>query len=96
MLRRAFFRRCWRRAGDRLLSDEHFSVDGTLIEAWASMKSFRPRDGGGDDAPPGRNAERDFRGERRSNATHASVTDADARLYRKARGQSSRLCYMGR
>ena len=71
------------------------SLDGTLIEAWASMKSFRPRDGGGGDAPPGRNAERDFRGERRSNATHASTTDRDARLYRKARGQSSRLCYMG-
>ncbi len=79
----------------RLLSDEHFSVDGTLIEAWASMKSFRRSDGGGDDAPPGRNAERDFRGERRSNATHASATDPDARLYRKGDGQSSRLCYMG-
>ena len=81
----------------RLLSDEHFSVDGTLIEAWASMKSFRPKDGGGDDAPRagGRNAERDFRGERRSNATHASATDADARLYRKGDGQSSRLCFMG-
>ena len=80
----------------RLLSDEHFSVDGTLIEAWASMKSFRPKDGGGDDAPrAGRNAERDFRGERRSNATHASASDADARLYRKGDGQSSRLCFMG-
>ena len=81
----------------RLLSEEHFSVDGTLIEAWASMKSFRPREGGGDDAPGsgGRNAERDFRVERRSNATHASSTDADARLYGKGRGQSSRLCFMG-
>ena len=80
----------------RLLSDEHFSVDGTLIEAWASMKSFRPKgDGGGEDPLAGRNAERDFRGERRSNATHASETDPDARLYRKANGQSSRLCYMG-
>lgn len=79
----------------RLLSDEHFSVDGTLIEAWASMKSFRRSDGSDDDAPPGRNAERDFRGERRSNATHASATDPDARLYRKGDGQSSRLCYMG-
>ena len=81
----------------RLLSEEHFSVDGTLIEAWASMKSFRPKDGGGDDAPRagGRNAERDFRGERRSNATHASASDADARLYRKGDGQSSRLCFMG-
>ena len=79
----------------RLLSEEHFSVDGTLIEAWASMKSFRPRDGGDDDPPPGRNAERDFRGERRSNATHTSTTDGDARLFRKGEGQSSRLCYMG-
>ena len=78
----------------RLLSDEHFSVDGTLIEAWASMKSFRPKDGG-DEPPAGRNVGRDFRGERRSNATHASVTDADARLFRKGDGQSSRLCYMG-
>ncbi len=78
----------------RLLSDEHFSVDGTLIEAWASMKSFRRKDDGGD-PPAGRNAERDFRGERRSNATHASTTDADARLFRKGDGQSSRLCFMG-
>ena len=80
----------------RLLSDEHFSVDGTLIDAWASMKSFRRKDGGDDDpAGPGRNAERDFRGEQRSNETHASVTDPDARLYRKSSGQPSRLCYMG-
>ena len=81
----------------RLLSEEHFSVDGTLIGAWASMKSFRPKEGGDDDAPGigGRNTERDFRGERRSNATHASSTDADARLYRKGQGQSSRLCFMG-
>ena len=79
----------------RLLSNEHFSVDGTLIEAWASMKSFRRRDGGDDDPPPGRNTERDFRGERRSNATHASASDGDARLFRKGDGQSSRLCYMG-
>jgi transposase len=80
----------------RLLSTEHFSVDGTLIDAWASMKSFRRRDGG-DDPPsgPGRNAERDFRGEKRSNETHASTTDPDARLYRKSKGQPSRLCYMG-
>ena len=78
-----------------LLSDDHFSVDGTLIEAWASMKSFRPRDGGG--APPegGRNGERDFHGEKRSNETHASTTDPDARLYKKAQGQAARLCHMG-
>ena len=80
----------------RLLSDEHFSVDGMLIDAWASMKSFRRTDGGDDDpAGPGRNAERDFRGEQRSNETHASVTDPDAQLYRKSSGQPSRLCYMG-
>ena len=80
-----------------LLSDEHFSVDGTLIDAWASMQSFRRKDGGDDDtgAPPGRNAARDFRGEKRSNETHASTTDPDARLYRKGNGQSSRLCFIG-
>jgi transposase len=80
----------------RLLSSDHFSVDGTLIEAWASMKSFRPKDGGED--PPaggGRNAEADFRGKPRSNATHASTSDGDARLYRKSAGQEARLCYLG-
>ena len=113
-----------------LLSDEHFSVDGTLIKAWASMKSFKPKaegsppgaDGPGD--PPGdtdqdttpetapaqsdpettpmpspnrrhRNAEVDFRGQRRSNATHASTTDPDARLFRKSQGTGAMLCYMG-
>jgi hypothetical protein len=112
-----------------LLSDEHFSVDGTLIKAWASMKSFQPKppdtppdtppdDGPGD--PPGpapddqnpdrpepetapmtrptrrdRNAEVDFRGEKRSNATHASTTDPDARLYRKSPGTGAMLCFMG-
>jgi IS5 family transposase len=79
----------------QLLSTEHFSVDGTLIEAWASMKSFRPKDGGDEPPGSGRNGERDFRGERRSNKTHTSTTDPDARLYRKARGQASKLCYMG-
>ena len=78
-----------------LLSDEHFSVDGTLIEAWASMKSFRPRDGGGEPPEGGRNGERDFHGEKRSNETHASRTDPDARLYKKARGQAAKLCHMG-
>ncbi len=80
-----------------LLSDEHFSVDGTLIEAFASMKSFKPKAEGGD-APPaggGRNAERDFHGERRRNDTHASTTDPDARLYRKGRGKEAKLCHMG-
>ena len=115
-----------------LLSDEHFSVDGTLIKAWASMKSFQPRpqdappDDGGPGEPPAapdrsadqtapqtadqpaqetapmtkparhdRNAEVDFRGERRSNATHASTTDPDARLFRKSRGTGAILCFMG-
>ena len=80
-----------------LLSSEHFSVDGTLIEAWASIKSFRPKDGdrpaGGTDG--GRNGERDFHGERRSNATHASTSDPDARLVRKGRGKEAKLCHMG-
>jgi transposase len=79
----------------RLLSHEHFSVDGTLLKAWASMKSFQPKDGSGNPPADGRNGERDFRGEKRSNETHASTTDPDARLYRKGDGQESRLCYMG-
>ncbi len=83
----------------RLLSSDHFSVDGTLIEAWASMKSFKLRDGAGPGDPPapsgGRNAEADFRGERRSNETHVSTTDPDARLYRKGPGMEARLAYLG-
>jgi transposase len=79
----------------KLLSNEHFSVDGTLIEAWASMKSFQPKDGGENPPGPGRNGERDFHGERRSNETHASKTDPDARLYRKSSGQSAKLCFIG-
>ncbi len=95
-----------------LLSDEHFTVDGTLLESWASMKSFRPREqveaGEQQDAEPGerqdddppaahrgRNPEADFHGERRSNATHASTTDPDARLMRKGKGKEARLCVMG-
>ena len=78
-----------------LLSDEHFSVDGTLIEAWASMKSFRPKDGSGEPPASGRNGERDFHGEKRSNETHASTTDPDARLYRKGPGQPAKLAYLG-
>jgi transposase len=78
-----------------LLSDEHFSVDGTLIEAWASMKSFRPKDGSGEPPAAGRNAERDFHGEKRSNETHASTTDPDARLARKAAGREAKLAYVG-
>jgi transposase len=71
-----------------LLSDEHFSVDGTLIEAWASHKSFKPKDGSGGDGT-------DFHGTKRKNDTHASTTDPDSRLYRKSQGQESKLCYMG-
>jgi transposase len=80
----------------KLLSTDHFSVDGTLIEAWASMKCFKLKGSAGD--PPadgGRNAEADFRGEKRSNDTHASTTDPDARLYRKGSGKEAKLCFLG-
>ena len=94
-----------------LLSREHFSVDGTLIEAWASMKSFTPKDGSEDDNEPpssssgkggkarikkrkgGRNRWKDFSGKKRSNETHRSTTDPEARLMRKGRGQSAKLCF---
>jgi transposase len=79
----------------RLLSSDHFSVDGTLLKAWAGMKSFRPKDGSGEPPAGGRNGERNFRREKRSNKTHASTTDPDAKLYRKGDGQESRLCFMG-
>lgn len=81
----------------RLLSNEHFSVDGTLIEAWASTKSFKPKNRKDDDdgADGGRNVLADFRGEKRSNETHASTTDPDAKLYRKGSGMEAKLCYMG-
>jgi transposase len=81
----------------RRLSSDHFSVDGTLIEAWASMKSFKPRDGDGDEPPVGggRNAEGNFHGEKRSNETHSSTTDPDARLYRKGPGKEAKLCFIG-
>ena len=79
-----------------LVSDEHFSVDGTLIEAWASMKSFMRKDG---TSPPpedsGRNPTVDFKGEKRSNETHASTTDPEARMYKKSAGDQSQLCFMG-
>jgi transposase len=78
----------------RLLSAEHFTVDGTLLEAWASHKSFRPRD---EDPPPpaGGNPTVNFHGQRRANDTHQSTTDPDARLYKKARGREARLGYLG-
>jgi len=85
---RSFFRRVLERATD-LMSDEHFTVDGTLIEAWASQKSFQRKDGDTDGDGS------DFRGQQRKNDTHASKTDPDARLYRKSNGAESRLAYLG-
>jgi transposase len=91
----------------KLLSTDHFSVDGTLIEAWASMKSIKPKspssgadpeDGSGEppaEAGGGRNAEANFHGQQRSNETHASTTDPEARLYRKGAGKEAKLCFMG-
>lgn len=76
-----------------LLSDEHFSVDGTLIEAWASMKSLRPKDGGG--SGPDAGGGRDFKGERRSNETHASTMDPESKLLRKALGKEAKSCFAG-
>ena len=94
---RSFFRKVLALAEwQGLVSDEHFSVDGTLIEAWASMKSFVKKDG---TTPPpedgGRNPTVVFKGETRSNETHHSTTDPDARLYKKSEGDKSRLCYLG-
>ena len=79
-----------------MTSDEHFTVDGTLIEAWASLKSVRAKDGS-DDPPEGggRNPERDFHGQKRKNDTHESSTDPESRLYRKGRGKEARFYYMG-
>jgi transposase len=78
-----------------LLSTEHFSVDGTLLEAWASTKSFRPKDGSAPPSDAGRNGEQNFHGQKRSNDTHASTTDPDARLYRKGHGKEAKLSFMG-
>ena len=78
-----------------LLSGEHFSVDGTQIAAWASMKSFQAKDGSSEPQSSGRNGERDFHGEKRSNETHASTTDPEAMLYRKGKGKEAKLSFMG-
>ncbi len=78
-----------------LLSHEHFSVDGTLIQAWASMKSFRRKDCQDPPPSPGRNGERDFHNDKPGNQTHASTTDPDARLYRKGRGKEAKLSFIG-
>ena len=79
----------------QLLSEEHFTVDGTLLEAWASLKSVQPRDGSGSPPPEGKNPSVDYRGQRRRNETHASTTDPDARLARKGGGKETRLCFAG-
>lgn len=87
----------------RLLSNDHFSVDGTMLKAWASMKSFVPKNppphdppaGGTSSQAEGRNAEKDFHGQKRSNDSHSSTTDDEARLYRKGNGKESRLAYLG-
>jgi transposase len=87
---RQFFGEVLKQA-QRHLSKEHFTVDGTMIEAWASQKSFQRKDGGDDDAGGGAN----FHGEKRTNETHASKTDPDARLYKKSRGSEAKLSYLG-
>jgi transposase len=88
----SFFARVLERARP-FMSYEHFTVDGTLIEAWASQKSFRPKDGSGKPAGPGGDV--DFKGEKRKNQTHESTTDPDARLWTKSRGSEAKLSYMG-
>jgi len=91
-----FFERVLAQARNaKLLSDEHFTVDGTLIEAWASLKSFRPKDQGPKPPGGGRNDEVDFRGQKRKNDTHASTTDPQAKLFRKGDNVAAKLCYMG-
>jgi hypothetical protein len=89
---RKFSRRRERR---RLLSDEHFTVDGPMIEANASLKSFRKKDGGNPPDGSGSNPEVNFRGEKRKNDTHESTTDPESKLYRKGDGQPAQLCYLG-
>jgi transposase len=92
----AFFQRVLELArAEQLLSDEHFSVDGTLIQAWAGQKSFQRK--GTTPPPPDDpgNPTVNFHGEKRSNATHASITDSDALLYKKAKGHEAKLCYLG-
>src|SRR6266566_3697219 len=93
----AFFQAVLKQAGERnLLSDEHFTVDGTLLEAWASLKSFQRKDAKNAVPPddPG-NATVDFHREKRSNETHASKTDPDAKMARKGKGKEAKLSYNG-
>jgi transposase len=90
-----FFRKVVEQAREEgLLSDEHFTVDGTLIEAWAGHKSFKPK-GSGKSSGGTRNPDVDFTGTKRSNDTHESTTDPDAKLYRKSNGTESKLSYSG-
>lgn len=90
------WRRCWRRRARGLLSADHFSVDGTLLRAWASQKSFVPKDGPPPPASGSKsNPEVNFRGQRRTNDTHASTTDPDSRLYRKSRNAEALPGFMG-
>jgi transposase len=92
----AFFVRILEQAkAAKLLSDEHFTVDGTLIEAWASLKSFRPKNAPPPEGGGGRNPEVNFHGEKRLNQTHASTTDPEARLFKKGKGKEAKLCFMG-
>lgn len=94
-LARGFFQRVLAIAEWKgLVSDEHFSMDGILIEAWASHKSFVRKDGDGSDRPSGRNPKVDFSGEKRSNATHESTTDPEARLYKKGEYTEAKLRYI--
>jgi hypothetical protein len=79
----------------RYVSSEHFSVDGSLLKAWASHKSFKPKDGPPSEPPTGRNSEVQWHGEKRTNDTHASTTDPEARLYRKSNNTAATLCYAG-
>jgi hypothetical protein len=83
----------------KLLSGDHFSVDGTVIEAWASMKSLKPREGSGEppdaDGCGGRNQDVDFKGEKCTNETHVSTTDSEARRFRKGAGKEAKLCFIG-
>ena len=93
---RAFFEETVAQARDAgLLSDEHFTVDGTLIEAWASQKSFQPKDRSGRGGGTGPGTGENFHGQRRKNDTHESATDPDARLFRKGKGKEAKLSYMG-
>ena len=96
MWRPSFSPRCWRRTRSRGCCRASISRStARLLEAWASLKSFRPKDGSGEPPGPGRNGERDFHGEPRRNDTHGSTTDPEARLFRKGLGKEARLCFMG-